>query len=127
MFDEQQVARVLDLHEKSYALLRWVNASLRSGRLTFTTVHGTSDSAAAAQEWIGRHLANIPDDARPHQSDVTVFARLFTSFLTTSFQIRWAGCGGKHDDDVHVGYFGRKCALGGAPKENDAQRRISAR
>ena len=88
MFDQQQVSRVLRLHEKSYALLRWVKASLRTGRLSFAIVHGASDSsAAAAREWIGRHLANIPDDARPEQVDVPTFARLFVSFLTTSFQL----------------------------------------
>ena len=86
MFDEQQVSRVLGLHEKSYALLRWVKASLRSGRLSFAIVHGASDSSAAAREWITLHLANIPDDARPEQVDVPTFARLFVSFLTTSFK-----------------------------------------
>jgi hypothetical protein len=87
VFAEQQVTRVLALHEKSYALLRWVKASLRSGRLSFSIVHGAGDSAAAAQEWISRHLANIPDDARPGAEDVPTFARLFVSFLTTSFQL----------------------------------------
>jgi hypothetical protein len=87
MFDEQQVARVLGLHEKSYALLRWVKASLRTGRLSFSVAHGASDSSAAAREWIGRHLANIPDDARPEPADVPMFARLFVSFLTTSFKL----------------------------------------
>jgi hypothetical protein len=69
-------------------LLRWVKASLRTGRLSFAIVHGASDSsAAAAREWIGRHLANIPDDARPEQVEVPTFAPLFVSFLTTSFQL----------------------------------------
>jgi hypothetical protein len=72
MFDEMLLARVLDLHEKSCALLRWVEESLRNGRLSFAIVHGGTDSAAAAEEWIGHHLANIPADIRPEQADVSI-------------------------------------------------------
>ncbi len=86
MFDKKRMSHILILHEKSYALLRWTKDSLRSERLTFSVVHDASDSAAAAHEWIGRHLANIPEDVRPEQADVGIFARLFVSFLTTSFQ-----------------------------------------
>ena len=87
MFVEQHLSRIIGLHEKSYALLRWIKSSLRTGQVSFGVVHHATDSAAAAQEWINRHLANIPEDARPEPADVPVFARLFASFLTTSFQL----------------------------------------
>jgi hypothetical protein len=87
MFIEQDVCRIRDLHEKSYALLRWVKTLLQQGRLSFAVVHDAGDSAAAAQEWIQRHLVNIPGAARPDPADIPRFARLFVSFLATSFQL----------------------------------------
>jgi hypothetical protein len=87
MFDLEQLSRIVGLHEKSYALLRWVKLTLRTGGLSFTVVHDANDSVAAAREWIGRHVKNIPDDARPEPADLPEFARLFASFLTTSFQL----------------------------------------
>jgi hypothetical protein len=87
MFDERRVALILDLHEKSYALLRWVKAALKEGRLSFSVVHDATDSETAAREWIQRHLPNIPADMRPDQADIPAFARLFVSFLKTSFQL----------------------------------------
>jgi hypothetical protein len=85
MFDEQQMTRLLALHSKSYALLRWVKESLRTGRVSFSVVHDAGDSFAAAEEWFGRHWANLPEDVRPAQPDVPILARLFVSFLATSF------------------------------------------
>ncbi len=87
MFDSERIHDVLDMHQRSFALLRWVRASLKKGLLSFSVVHGTTDSASAASEWIRRHLKNIPDDARPREEQIPMFARLFVSFLTTSFRL----------------------------------------
>lgn len=87
MIDETRMAKVLGLHEQAYALLRWVKESLRAGRLSFSVVHGASNSADAAQEWVGRHRQNIPADARPDQEDLPTFSRLLVSFVTTSFRL----------------------------------------
>ncbi|HWE38914.1 MAG TPA: hypothetical protein VG406_20360 [Isosphaeraceae bacterium] len=87
MLDEARVARVLRLHEMSYALLRWVQAALREGRLSFDVVHDAGDSAAAAEEWIRRHRANLPLAERPAEPDVPAFVCLFVSFLKTSFRL----------------------------------------
>jgi hypothetical protein len=87
MFDVKQLTHVLELHEKSFALLRWVRAGLRQGKISFSVVHQTADTATAAEEWIGRHLQNIPIEARPQLDDVPTFSRLFVSFLTTSFRL----------------------------------------
>jgi hypothetical protein len=87
MFDPQRICDVLELHEKSFALLRWVRASLKRGLLSFAVVHETTDTALAAAEWIERHFKNIPEDARPRKEQLPMFSRLFVSFLTTSFQL----------------------------------------
>ena len=87
MFDERQLAEILDLHNKSFALLRWVRESLNQGTVSFSVVHSASDSGEAAFEWIGRHLKNLPGDARPLDNQIPAFARLFASFLTTSYRL----------------------------------------
>ena len=88
MFDSEILSEILDLHEKSFALLRWVKASLKRGTLSFSVVHRTTDSVDAAREWIERHLANLPADVRPRADRLPMFARLFVSFLTTSFRLK---------------------------------------
>lgn len=87
MFNPPQLRTVLTLHEKSFALLRWVRSSLRTGRLSFAVVHDNTDSATAASEWIRRHLRNLPAGARPPEEQLDVFGRLFVSFLTTSYKL----------------------------------------
>jgi hypothetical protein len=87
MFDSKRIHELVELHEKSFALLRWVKASLKRGSLSFSLVHDTTDSAAAATEWIRRHFENIPPDARPGEAQIPMFSRLFVSFLTTSFRL----------------------------------------
>jgi hypothetical protein len=99
LFDPQQIHEIVDLHQRSYALLRWVRASLRKGLLSFSVIHGATDSASAANEWIRRHLKSIPEEARPREEQIPMFARLFASFLTTSFRLNSnsrrmiSGCG----------------------------------
>jgi hypothetical protein len=87
MFNSQQIHEVLELHQRSFALLRWVRASLKNGQVSFSVVHKATDSAAAANEWIGRHLGNLPADARPRAEQIPMFSRLFVSFLTTSYRL----------------------------------------
>ena len=87
MFDQQQLATVLRLHEKSYELLKWAKTALKQGTISFSVLHTATDSTSAAAEWIQRHLANIPNVARPEPSEVSLFSRLFVSFLQTSFDL----------------------------------------
>lgn len=91
MFAEQQLNDVLDLHEKSFALLKWVRAALRNGQISFSVVHHTTDSADAAAEWIARHRQNIPANARPEANQLVTFSKLFVSFLMTSFRLNANG------------------------------------
>lgn len=87
MFDSEELERVVSLQQKSYQLLRWVNDALRSGTLNFNKVHEAADVSVAAQEWVGRHFHSIPGEARPDVAELEPFARLFASYLTTSFDL----------------------------------------
>lgn len=87
MFNPNELERVVTLQQKSYQLLRWVNDALRSGTLNFNKVHHAADVSVAAEEWVGRYFHSIPADARPDESELEPFARLFASYLTTSFDL----------------------------------------
>ena len=87
MFDSEELEQVVTLQQKSYLLLRWVNDALRGGTLNFNQVHAAADISVAAKEWVGRHFHSIPTDARPDETELEPFARLFASYLTTSFDL----------------------------------------
>jgi hypothetical protein len=87
MFDPTRLALVLDLHERSFAFLKWVRDALQLGSLSFSVVHTTADSSTAAIEWIERHQANIPCHVRSPEDQIPTFARLFVAFLTTSYKL----------------------------------------
>ena len=59
MFDQQQLATVLRLHEKSYELLKWAKTALKQGTISFSVLHTATDSTSAGR------LAMIAADATP--------------------------------------------------------------
>ena len=59
MFDQGELRRVVQMHEKSYRLLKWMNSALRRRVLAFDVVHSTKNMAEAAGEWINRHCDNL--------------------------------------------------------------------
>ncbi len=67
MFVLNELERVVNLQQKSYALLKWINEGLQRGVLDFKYIHGAMDAGSAAKEWIGRHFENIPTDIRPNK------------------------------------------------------------
>jgi len=87
MFDRHELDHVLQLQEKNYKLLRWVNRTLQQGGLDFSYIHQAMSASQAAQEWIQRHYDGIPLEARPVPSDIPRLAHLFASNLATSFTL----------------------------------------
>lgn len=67
MFDRQELAETLVLHEKSYELLKWVGRNLQTGTLDFGVAHEAASTADAAKEWIVRHWHNLPGTVRPEK------------------------------------------------------------
>ena len=88
MFDAEEIRRVVDLHQKSYALLKWVNDSLRAGTLSFGVIHEATTLSEAAADWLYRHAENLPAALRPNEGDLEPFAHLFVSYLTTSYYLK---------------------------------------
>lgn len=87
MFEIDNLTVIIDLQNRSFDLLRWVKSSLIKGTLDFSIAHGAMSTNEAAKEWISRHLQNIPEKARPTEGNIDIFAHLFASYITTSFDI----------------------------------------
>lgn len=87
VFTHDQLEEMIDLHTKSYALLKWVNHSLKQNTLKFDVMHQTMNASEAAAEWLRRHYAGIPLAIRPAEAKIEEFANFFSSYLTTSFDI----------------------------------------
>ena len=87
MFSQVQLEDTIELHEKSYRLLTWVNGALKRNVMKFDVLHEAMSAAEAAKEWIGRHYETIPLHARPSKSKIPAFANLFASYLATSFEL----------------------------------------
>lgn len=90
MFDPGELQHVIQMQEKSYRLLKWMNSALRRRVLAFDVVHSAMSMAEAAGEWIDRHCDNIPSDVRPQKNELRAFANLFSSYLATSLKT-WRG------------------------------------
>src|SRR5262245_21290178 len=88
MFEPASLNEVIDLQARSYRLLLWAKHALQSNLLNFGVMHNARAAAEAAEEWIGRHYANLPADASPKPDQLRKFASLFSSYLTTSFVLR---------------------------------------
>lgn len=87
MFDPAELEALIDLHQRAYALLRWLNSRAKAGTVPLGSVHGALDAADAALDWVSRNFATLPFDARPPADRLEPFAHLFASYLTTSFLV----------------------------------------
>ena len=87
MLNREEVERAVNLHHKSYNLLRWLTTAVTKGVIRFDRAHDYLDGAEAAKEWIERHYLNLPPDCRPETDELEAFAKFFATYLTTSFDL----------------------------------------
>lgn len=78
----EQLERALDLQKRSYALLLWIGQSTR--RLLDREA---LNSCTSCVDWLKRHLNEFPVELRPGLAEMDVFAKMLTSFFTTSFHV----------------------------------------
>lgn len=87
MFVRDELSRAVDLHRRSYNLLKWLSSALSRGFIQFNRAHEYMDQNEAAKAWIESHLLNLPLDCRPEHDELEQFARFFATYLTTSFEL----------------------------------------
>lgn len=87
MFVREEIVCALDLHRRSYRLLKWLAGAIERGFIQFNRAHEYMDQNEAAKEWIESHLLNLPPNCRPELEQLGVFAQFFATYLTTSFDL----------------------------------------
>ena len=88
-FERAELEQAIEIQERAWRLLRWVNEALRRGFLTPSGAHHYASDVEAASGWVREHVANIPSQARPPSLDrepLDRFARFFVTFLDVSFE-----------------------------------------
>lgn len=87
MLERQRLELAVDLHERSYLLLRWMAEAIPKGFISFDKAHHYASLPAAAQAWLTRHHDDLPVAARPPLEHLAEFSRLFASYLQVSFDL----------------------------------------
>jgi hypothetical protein len=87
MFERDEVHKAVELHRRSYNLLRWLSTAISKGFIQFERAHDYADQATAAKEWIQGHYLNLPASCRPPLDQLDAFAQFFATYLTTSFDL----------------------------------------
>ena len=87
MFNRTELTKVVDLQQKSFALLQWVRNQMDAGTLDVSTLQNATAFYSVAFAWITRNLSHFPPETRPDEADTERFTHLFVSFLTTSFEL----------------------------------------
>lgn len=91
-----QLAAVLDLHRRAYALLLWLDREASSDPRAFAGVVATTlRRAANCQAWIAANRDSLPQELLPEQRESEAFSRLLASFFETSFRVDVVTFGGE--------------------------------
>jgi hypothetical protein len=87
LLDPARLDVAIEMHAKSYALLKWVGEAVSSGLLTFNAAHRYTTLPLAAKDWIDKHYLNIPQNARVEHQQLVPFANFFSTYLENSFEL----------------------------------------
>jgi hypothetical protein len=87
VFEAHSLRRALDLQERSYRLLQWLDDGLRRGALAFDAVHDAVSLPDATRAWLERHLGDLPARCRPAPADLAEFSRLVATALESAFDL----------------------------------------
>ncbi len=74
MLDRNRLALALDIHARSYRLLKWIGAAIDDGRIPAGAAARHSDDPTAANEWIDCNYGLIPAQLRPERQHLRAFA-----------------------------------------------------
>jgi hypothetical protein len=87
MLPADRLQFALDIHTRSYRLLRWVADAISKGFIPATRAHEYADVTDSAYDWIEEHYLNLPTDARPERSQLRPYANFFATYMMSSFDI----------------------------------------
>ena len=89
MLNSHDARTAIRLHERSFALIRWLRTNRRSDTLRFDVDHNGMQEVDAAVAWLEHNRDLLPADCRPDRSEARLFANMFASFGDTSDHSTW--------------------------------------
>ncbi len=85
---KEELNRVLDLQNKAYGLLLWIDDQARHQPDLLSDENvGMWRFVASCEDWVRRMIGIFPRDLRPEENDIPAFAHLMSSFFNTSFHV----------------------------------------
>ncbi len=87
MLNSERLLLAIDIHSKSYKLLRWVATAIDKGELPMERAEHHSENPDAAFEWLERNKYLIPPKFLPDRDHLREFANFFWTYVTTSFDV----------------------------------------
>lgn len=87
MLEREQVERAVELQALTYRLLLWLEKALNDGFIVPEAAHQFGTLEDAAHAWIEQHYLNLPSSTRPAREDLPAFSRLFSTYLTNTFDL----------------------------------------
>ncbi|MBO6935999.1 MAG: hypothetical protein JJ863_13525 [Deltaproteobacteria bacterium] len=87
LVERAPLRRAVGLQRKSYQLLRWLETALTEGFITPEATERYADHDASALAWLEEHYLNLPLRGRPEREDLPAFARFFTTYLRSTFDL----------------------------------------
>ena len=103
-----EVVKIIELQQKAYRLLKWVEKAMNSQIVSPVSAHDKMSDLDAAQDWVAKHSLNFPPDARPNiddKNELKAFSNLFMAFLQTSFDIEATL------KEKYISYCGCHCSM----------------
>lgn len=87
MLPNDRLSHALSVHATSYRLLKWMGDAIGKGFIPVWRAHGYGSSVEGAAGWISANYHSLPADARPEPDQLQEFARFFSTYLITSFDV----------------------------------------
>ena len=105
----EELNRVLDLQNKAYGLLLWIDDQARHQPDLLSEKNLEAwRSVASCEDWVRRMIGIFPRDLRPEENDIPAFSHLMSSFFNTSFHVEekneteWRGAGRRYGFEKRI-------------------------
>lgn len=87
MLEQKEIERAVELQARGYQLILWLEKALNQGFIAPEAAHVYGSMEESAYGWLEKHYDNIPSAARPAREDLPAFSRLFSTYLTNTFDL----------------------------------------
>jgi len=90
MLNKDMLQTALDLHERCYTLLMWINTAIEKGFIHVAKLKQFSSVPHTAEDWLKEHHKNIPENCRPEhlqQEYIKKYINMLLSFFSCSMII----------------------------------------